>query len=140
MKGLSVLARKKNGSGLLELIIALSVILLVLLSLVSVGIVSLKNITFTKNRITATKFAQEGMEKIRSYRDQNTWTTFSDETNCESLVNKGLSSIPRTGYTLGVICSLNGTTMTVTVTASWRDGNGVHKSEIISYFTDKSSW
>jgi len=51
-------------------------ILIVVTALIGMGIVALKASTSARNRTVAAKLANEGMELVRSARDQNTWTAF----------------------------------------------------------------
>jgi type II secretory pathway component PulJ len=64
---------RKNikGQSLLELVIALT-LLIVIVTLVTLATANgLKNSQFSKNQIQATKLAQEGIERVRSIRDRN---------------------------------------------------------------------
>jgi len=73
------LLSNKNSSGqtLLEAVIALAALLLIL-SASSIAIVtSVNNATFTRNQNQANKFAQAGIEEIRSLRDTD-YTYFRD--------------------------------------------------------------
>jgi len=119
-----------KGQTLVEILLAVAAAGLVLIGLIRVVTISLRNAQFAKNQALATRYAQETMEIIRAYRDQNSWSVFSQESNCEN--PSGLSSLPSI-FNRSIDCSVNGDRVTVTVTVSWN--NNKHKSELISYFT-----
>lgn len=125
---------KNRGQSLLEVIVALAVVLLVVIALVRAVVTAVRSSDFAKKSAQASSFAQEGMEKVRSYRDQNNWTTFTN--NCNNLTAIGLSATPASPFTLSVNCPDDGSKKKVMVRVSWTDSAGSHKSELISYFTD----
>lgn len=59
------------GQSLLEVIIAMTVGILVVVALVFATIFSLRNAAFAKNSAQATKLAQEGIERVRLGRDRD---------------------------------------------------------------------
>lgn len=65
------LMSSEKGQTLLELVVAITVAVLVLGSLVFATITSLRNAQLAKNQAQATKLAQEGLEDIRTLRDRN---------------------------------------------------------------------
>lgn len=113
-----------------EVLAALAVILLVILALVGVTANSVRNADFAKKQATATQYAQEGMEKLRSYRDQNSWDTFI-LANCNSVVGSVAAPFTRTAT-----CAPVGVQREATVTVSWSDSKGTHQSKLVSYFTE----
>jgi type II secretory pathway pseudopilin PulG len=130
---------KTKGQSLLEVVIALSVALIVILALVRVTIVAMRNAQFAKNQALATQSAQEAMETVRAYRDQNSWETFVN--NCEFSGGSGLPSLltlavdcylppPLTGE-----CSPSDESCEVKVTVSWTDSQGSHQSELTTRLT-----
>lgn len=60
-----------KGQSLMELMIVVAVAMIVIGALTFATITSLRNAYFSKNQLQATKFAQEGIEKIRSIRDRD---------------------------------------------------------------------
>lgn len=60
-----------KGQSLLELVIVIAVAIIVIGALTSATISSLRNANLSKNQLQATKFAQEGLEKVRSIRDRD---------------------------------------------------------------------
>lgn len=63
--------RSEVGQSLVELIVVVAVIIIVLGALVFATIASIRNASFAKNQAQATKYAQEGLEKVRAGRDRN---------------------------------------------------------------------
>lgn len=61
----------QKGQSLIEVIIAITVGVFVVMSLVFATIFSLRNANFSKASAQATKLAQEGIERVRSGRDRN---------------------------------------------------------------------
>lgn len=135
----SPLPKTKNGQSLLEAIVALAVAMLVILALVWVTTISIRNADYAKKQTQAANYAQEGMEKVRAYRDQHPWDTFTS--GCES--PEGLTPLP-SPFVREIACHLKDSTdncsfandtCQVSLTVSWTDSSGTHKSELISYFT-----
>lgn len=62
---------RQNGQSLVEVIIASTVGILVVVALTFATIFSLRNASFSKNSAQATKLAQEGIERVRKGRDRN---------------------------------------------------------------------
>ena len=60
-----------KGQSLLELVIVIAVAIIVVGALTSATIFSLRNANLSKNQLQATKYAQEGLEKVRSLRERN---------------------------------------------------------------------
>lgn len=62
---------KESGQSLVEVIIAITVGIFVVMSLVFATIFSLRNANFSKTSAQATKLAQEGIERVKYGRDRN---------------------------------------------------------------------
>lgn len=60
-----------KGQTLMEVVVAVAVGILVVAALVFATIFSLRNANFAKNQAQSTKFAQEGIEQVRSIRDRD---------------------------------------------------------------------
>lgn len=60
----------RKGQSLVELIVVVAVIVIVVGALVFATIASIRNASFAKNQAQATKYAQEGLERVRSGRDR----------------------------------------------------------------------
>lgn len=61
----------EKGQTLMEVLVASAIGILVVTALVMATVFSLRNASFAKASAQATKLAQEGIEKVRSMRDQN---------------------------------------------------------------------
>lgn len=70
------MSNKNQGQSLLEVLIALSVIILVITALVRVVTLSIRSTDYARKTSLASTYATEAMEKIRSFRDVMTWTNF----------------------------------------------------------------
>lgn len=71
------MSKKNKGQSLLEVLIALSVIILVITALVRVVTLSIRSTDYSRNTSVAATYAIDGMEKIRSFRDSMSWTNFT---------------------------------------------------------------
>lgn len=60
-----------KGQSLLEITIAIGVAVLVISALTITTLIGLRNSQFSQNQILATKYAQEGLEKVKSMRLRN---------------------------------------------------------------------
>jgi len=130
----------KNGQSLVEVVVALAVAGLVILAIIAGVTVAIRNATFAKNQTLATKFAQEGMEWLRSQQDKD-WAAFAvraGQTFCLNNLTWSTGSCP---FALGGIFKrqavLSGSEprLEVRVTVSWQDTAGTHQSELTSYFS-----
>ena len=128
-----------SGQSLLEVIVAFGVATLVLTSLVAAVVVAIRNTRFAKNQALATKLAQEGIEKVRVYRDQtDNWDTFKANCGNESAV--GFTSLPSpfASFSTDPIRCVEDDSpdkVRVTVTISWSEGERSHKSQLTTYLT-----
>lgn len=68
---MTIMTTKESGQSLLEVIIAMTVGILVVVALVFATVFSLRNAAFAKNSAQATKLAQEGIERVRTGRDRS---------------------------------------------------------------------
>lgn len=145
MRQIFNLARREAewGQTLLEVLVALSVGVLVLVAMTAVILSSLSNAQFSKNQNLATLFAQQGMEMVRDLRNKN-WTSFAAYDGFYCLAKDG-------SLTAGSNCAGNidgfftrqirfenlaVDKRRITVTVSFTDSKGEHKSELISIFTN----
>lgn len=62
---------KQTGQTLIELIISIALILIIITGVTILTVQGLQNSQFSRNQVQATKLAQEGIEKIRTIRDNN---------------------------------------------------------------------
>lgn len=133
--------KKKSGQSLLEVVMAMAIAVVVISGLVSAVTLAVRNSTFAKNQTLATKYAQEGLEKVRAYRDQNDWMTFTS--GCGNLATMGISNTPAAGFSRSVSCAMqfpNFNMRRIQITVSWTDSAGSHQSRLMSYFTNQALW
>ena len=83
-----VILPKKSGSTLIEVIISIGIVALVLVTIVASGTLVTRNRRFSSNQGVATKYSQETIEWVKSFRNAVGWKTFYD-----SVSAKGLSPI-----------------------------------------------
>ena len=68
--------KKNNGQTLIEVLVAVFVISIVLVALMSAVTYSLRNANYAKNKSTATKYVEEGIEAVRSIKERD-WSIFT---------------------------------------------------------------
>ena len=74
--------KHQRGQSLLEVIFALAIGIIIATAFVSLGAVSVRNSRVATDQVTATKFAQEGMEAVITIRDQNSqWAILNNGAN-----------------------------------------------------------
>lgn len=73
------LPAKSNGQTLIEVVVVAGMVMLVLVALVSGVVMSIANNRISKDRGLATRYAQEGIEWLRGWRDKIGWQPLRDE-------------------------------------------------------------
>lgn len=150
----------QEGQTLIEVAIALSIMLIALTAISLAMLTSLSNSQFIKNQSIAKQYAQQGMETVRSMRnnnlvqfnsydgsecmgDDNTITV--DSGNCGG-VNLAGSFIRQVQFTKSSTDCSSGTLVSVTV--SWSSSKCdpstpgsrfCHKSQLVSCFQEQNS-
>lgn len=66
-----LITNNSKGQTLIEVVIVIAVMVIVVSALTFATIASLRNAQFAKNQSLATKWAQDGIEKVRSIRDRD---------------------------------------------------------------------
>lgn len=156
----------EQGIGLVETLIALTVAIIVITSLVSLSVYTLRASNRGKLYLQGSKQANEGLELVRAYRDKQEWSTFiSAMTNCDSGAQchvtvtgstlnvvpglfrntQGTSSVADdvTWYftvrhpTSGAIITTSDTVVRIEVRASWNIGNDPQNAYV---YSDLSNW
>jgi Tfp pilus assembly protein PilV len=130
---------KISGQSLIEVLAALGVAILVVLGLVVGVTYAIRNVTFAKNQVLATKYAQEWIEEARSLRDENPRVFFADTSTCQIEDNdpdgRGIFTRDRT-CALSTLAS-GKKRMLVEVTVEWTEGGHEHTTTIETHLT---SW
>lgn len=139
-----------SGQSVFELIVALGVGVLILTSLVKIVTISVRNATYSKEQAQATRYAQEGVEWIRTERDKD-WQGLLNKSQTGSskewcignlswpAVAPGCSSnemIANTSFSRKVeLLTRSSDIIEVDVTVSWNNG-GEHSSNISTRLTN----
>lgn len=138
--------KKEKGQTLLEVLVALGVGIFILTAMTGAILSSLANAQFSKNQNLATLYSQQGMEIVRDIRNKD-WTTFATYNESYCLAKDGSLTA---GTCVDKIDGLftrqlkfenpdapvdNGKRR-VTVTVTFTDSKGEHKSELVSVFTN----
>ena len=113
-----------KGQMLIELMIALSVVMLTLVALVQISTKSLSNAGFSQKQAQAATLANKEMEVIRNTKNQS-WDIFYS-----TVANITNSPISGTEYVKSIIYTKpDAQTVTVTVTVSWTEKGKIFSSK-----------
>ena len=131
----------RSGQSLIEILIAISAITIVLISLVSAATRSLSGSVSARTQALATKFSEDQMEKIRSYRDRNGLENISCVDKC--FLNDSLTKLSSpqnidvisVWFTVVVPGNCPSGNRQATVISQWIDGAGTHQAKLISCFS-----
>ncbi len=82
---------KQKGQTLIELIISVALILIIITGVTMLTVKGLQNSQFSRNQVQATKLAQEGIEKMRTIRD-NSFTICGWALSANTVAPNGLWS------------------------------------------------
>lgn len=139
----------QSGQSLFEVVIALGVITIILVSLIILAALSINNATFSKNRSLATRLSQETVEWLRVERDTS-WNAFANHAATPlwcmptlSWTAGGAGSCSSSSVISGTILSrelafssIDANTIQVTVRLFWTDAQGGHESRTTTNFTN----
>lgn len=67
----------EKGSTLIETLVAVALAVVIIVAMVSLGVTSQKNSNFSKNQLVATNLSKQGMEAVRSIRDDTSRSAIS---------------------------------------------------------------
>ena len=131
----------RNGQSLIEILIAISAITIVLVSLVAAATRSLSGSVWARTQALATKFSEDQMEKIRSYRDRNGLENITCADKC--FLNDSLTKLASpqnidvvsVWFTVAVPGNCPAGNRQTTVISQWTDGAGTHQAKLISCFS-----
>lgn len=159
--------RNISGQSLFEVVVALAVISVVIVSLINVTTVSIRNTSFSRNNTVASRYAQEATEWLRGERDAG-WNTFTTNAHNSSTYclnglswNSGncstLEIIPATPFyrQVSFLCYINNpptpptppppcnnpaiNIVEASVTVNWSDAQGSHVVSTPIQFTNWKS-
>lgn len=142
--------RKKNGQSLLEVLVALTIAILVVLALVRAVTVAVRNASFARNQALATKYSEEAMEWLRSQRDKS-WDNLDSKDDpagnryCLNSLSwpasvgscSSTNFIPGTPFQREVVLTevTAGEKIKAEVKVSWQETRKTYQSRLYSYFT-----
>lgn len=86
---LKVLRKSEDGIGLIETIAALGLAIVVITSLVSLSVYTLRSSSRGKLLLRGSKSANEQLELVRAYRDSRSWDVFVNAVNASGCANNG---------------------------------------------------
>lgn len=121
--------KSNTGQSMIEVVVALSLVVLVILGLVKVSVNSINNTAFARDQRAATQYAQEGLESARQCKEENEiafWSLSCPELTAPS-DTKFTRQITYTQIEEGKI--------QIEVVVSWTDSKGEHQSNLTSYLT-----
>lgn len=143
-------ARRLAGQSLFEVIIALGISALVIVTLVALVSAAIRNATFSKNKTEASRYAQEAVEWLRTQRDKDigefkektvliNWclvTLAWDKANkCSSDDYVGTTRFIREVEFDSSISS-GKTAITANIKVYWEDSSGLHETMVSTNFSD----
>jgi len=118
-----------SGQSVIEVVVALSLVVLVILGLVKVSVTSINNTAFARDQRTATKYAQEGIENARQCKEENEvafWNRACPE----------LAAPSETRFTREITYTqIEEGKIQVDVVVNWTDSKGQHQSNLTTYLT-----
>jgi Tfp pilus assembly protein PilV len=144
--------KSQSGQTLIEVIVAVGLVVLVLLTLVSALTLAIRNNQFAKDQVLARNRSREALEWLRSLRDQIGWDSFlamvesdgspvtycldsipSDSGASVNLSNQACSQsdlIPGTKYIRElVLTTISNEQIEAMVTVEWTEGGKDHQSQ-----------
>lgn len=139
----------KKGQTLVEVLVAVGVTTLLLVAMVAAVTRSLANAQFSKNKAQATKYVEEGLEVVRSKRDNAaSWAVFLTtypagikKLDSNLTFSDGCTQSNKMTNSIFARCiefaDESAEKRVITVTVYWSDGSGTHNTQASTYLT---SW
>jgi len=116
-----------SGQSIIEVIIALSLVVVVMVGLITVTTRSIKNSSFARDQRTATKYAQESLENSRKLKEDDPNTFWGKTGEEEDIIGRFTRTIT---YSL-----VDVNTMQIVALVTWEDSQGEHKSSLETSLT-----
>jgi Tfp pilus assembly protein PilV len=120
--------KDQKGISIIELLIAIAVIVMVIVSVTLLTTKSVQLAQFSQDRQKATTLANEAIETVRFNRDTQTWNNFINN----NFSNIELTDDDRFSWTIDVTNGSGGaldfsdTLASVVITINWEDSKGEH--------------
>lgn len=136
-----------KGQSLFEVVVALAMATLIVVSVVVLATLSIKSSTFSKAKTMAARYGQETIEWLRGQRDNN-WKTFTEMTLASTRCMVTLDDwgtigpcsedqvITGTKFQREVKFPVNEDGIEARVFVSWNDSSGFHQTQTSTIFTD----
>jgi Tfp pilus assembly protein PilV len=139
----------EKGQSLFEVVLALAVAALIIISIVALATISIRNANFSRNQSLATRYAQEAIEWLRGQRDEG-WDAFTTRALTPLWCLKSLSWTDTTiggcgssGFISDTIFKreisftiLDASNIDTEVKVYWQDAQGLHETKTVTTFTD----
>ncbi len=133
----------QSGQTLAEIVVALAIVILLVVGLIVGTTSSVRSTDQGRMRSLAVKYNQEALELVRQKRDSD-WDVFAAYSGLWCIDKEGVwsqaslcpANIDNT-FTRSVVFTWNAgaSRMDIVATVSWPDGATVHKSELVTFFT-----
>lgn len=133
-------SKTSRGQSLIEAVVALGITVLILVTLVSGVVSALKTVQFARNKTLATKYAQEGIEAVRSIRDRG-WTQVTSGTyglswtGVQWTLMGSSEALDKFSRTVTIADGALAETKNITVSVSWREGNRTQDVTLMAILT-----
>lgn len=147
--------KKENGIGLIETLLAVGVGIIVITSMVSLAVFTVRASLQNQLRLEGTQKASQEVELVRAYRDSTDWETFinrMDSENCftgscymnstptalsgTKTIGSGARAVTKS-FTLQDLSGGDKTLVKVSVTVTWNIGTEVKYAH---NYTELSNW
>lgn len=139
----------EKGQSLFEVVLALAVAALIIISIVALATISIRNANFSRNQSLATRYAQEAIEWLRGQRDEG-WDAFTTRALTPLWCLKSLSwtdaiigGCGSSGFISDTIFKreisftiLDASNIDTEVKVYWQDAQGLHETKTVTTFTD----
>lgn len=141
---------KERGQSLFEVVVAIAISALIVVTIVSLVSNSLRNATFSKNSAQAASYAQEAVEWLRSQRDSDIAAFITNTTTpvwcfrdlswaisgacLDTQVISGTPFLREARFSSSLVSGK--TAIEASVVVSWSDSQGLHQITNATSFTD----
>ena len=119
--GINFLKKHAKGQTIIEVLIAIGAGVLILTTIASTAVITIRNARFSKQKTEALKYLQEGIENVRIARDNAaTWEDFMVLVWADESLSEGMTRTTTVTMT-------QSDRVTVIVTVFWDDAQGRHE-------------
>ena len=140
-------SNNQNGQSFFEVIVAVGIISIVMITLVALASASIRASTFSRNQTEASRFTEQAAEWLREEKDAS-WTTFNTYAATKNWCLDSLywqkprtcnaqDVISGTVFTRSLKFTVNAdTSIEADVQTAWTDGQGTHTAQTSIIFTN----